>query len=130
MPLWIGTFDADKDAKGETITSKKDAGGIDEVSNNMMPDTLDFKLEDDQLKFSIESRSYPLNAELKKTSDGPKSKSELQNTDSTRSFEDSVLEIPAATIKITGHHVIDPGMTTIPSMSSNLGSAKTSTSKT
>lgn len=130
MPLWIGTFGADKDAKGETVTSKKDAGGMEEVSNNMMPDTLDFKLEDDQLKFSIESRSYPLNAELKKTSDGPKRKSELQNIDSTRSFEDSVLEIPAATIKITGHHVIAPGMTTIPSMSSNLGSAKTSTSKT
>lgn len=109
VPLWIGTFDANKAAKGETVTSKKDAGGMDEVSNNMTPDTLDFKLEDDQLKFSIETRRSSLNAELKKTSDEPKIKSELQNTDPTRSFEDSVLEIPAATIKITGHHVIDPG---------------------
>lgn len=61
---------------------------MDEISNNMMPDTLDFKLEGDQLKFSIESRSYPVNAELKQTSDEPKIKSELQNTDSARSFED------------------------------------------
>lgn len=108
-PLWIGTFDADKAAKGETVTSKKDVGGMDEVSNSMTPDTLDFKLEDDQLKFSVDMSGHTFNAELKKTSDEPKIKSELQNTDPTRSFEDNVLEIPAATIKITGHHVIDPG---------------------
>lgn len=108
-PLWIGTFDAAKAAKGETVASKKDAGGVDPVSDGMMPDTLDFKLEDDQLKFKFSTKSVPLDVALKKIDDEPKVTSELQNTDSTRSFKDNVLEIPTATVKITGHHVIDPG---------------------
>ena len=108
-PLWVGTFDAAKAAKGETVTSKKDAGGIDPASDLMMPDTLDVKIEDDQLKFTIDTDGYPLDAALKKVDDEPKITSELQNTDSTRSFKDNVLEIPTATVKITGHHVIDPG---------------------
>ena len=108
-PLWIGTFDAAKAAKGETVASKKAAGGVDPVSDGMMPDTLDFKLEDDQLKFKFSTKSVPLDVALKKIDDEPKVTSELQNTDSTRSFKDNVLEIPTATVKITGHHVIDPG---------------------
>lgn len=108
-PLWIGTFDAAKAAKGETVASKKDAGGVDPVSDGMMPDTLDFKLEDDQLKFKFSTESVPLDVALKRIDDEPKTTSELQNTDSTRSFKDNVLEIPTATVKITGHHVIDPG---------------------
>lgn len=108
-PLWIGTFDAAKAATGETVTSKKDAGGVDPVSDGMMPDNLDFKLEDDQLKFKFKTESVPLDVALKKINDEPKTTSELQNTDSTRSFKDNVLEIPTATVKITGHHVIDPG---------------------
>lgn len=108
-PLWIGTFDAAKAAKGETVASKKDAGGVDPVSDDMMPDNLDFKLEDDQLKFKFKTESVPLDVALKKISDEPETKNELQNTDATRSFKDNILEIPTATVKITGHHVIDPG---------------------
>ena len=108
-PLWIGTFDAAKAAKGETVASKKDAGGVDAVSDAMMPDTLDFKLEDDQLKFTFNTDNVSLDVALKKISDEPKTKNELQNTDATRSFKDNVLELPTATVKITGHHVIDPG---------------------
>ena len=108
-PLWIGTFDAAKAAKGETVASKKDAGGVDAVSDAMMPDTLDFKLEDDQLKFTFNTDNVSLDVALKKFSDEPKTKNELQNTDSTRSFKDNTLELPTATVKITGHHVIDPG---------------------
>lgn len=108
-PLWIGTFDAAKAAKGETVASKKDAGGVGAVSDAMMPDTLDFKLEDDQLKFTFNTDSARLDVALKKISDEPETKNELQNTDSTRSFKDNVLELPTATVKITGHHVIDPG---------------------
>ena len=110
-PLWVGTFDAAKAAKGETVTSKKDAGGIDPASDLMMPDTLDVKIEDDQLIFTIDTDGYPLDAALKKVDDEPKITSELQNTDSTRSFKDNVLELPTATVTITGHHVIDPGST-------------------
>lgn len=110
-PLWVGTFDAAKAAKGETVTSKKDAGGLDAASDLMMPDTVDFKIEDDQLKFTIETDGYPLDAALKKIDDEPKITSELQNTDPSRSFKDNVLEIPTATVRITGHHVIDPGST-------------------
>ena len=108
-PLWIGTFDAAKAAKGETVASKKDAGGVGAVSDAMMPDTLDFKLEDDQIKFTFNTDSAQLDVALKKISDEPETKNELQNTDSTRSFKDNVLELPTATVKITGHHVIDPG---------------------
>ena len=79
------------------------------VSDAMMPDTLDFKLEDDQLKFTFNTDSARLDVALKKISDEPETKNELQNTDSTRSFKDNVLELPTATVKITGHHVIDPG---------------------
>ena len=108
-PLWIGTFDAAKAAKGETVASKKDAGGVGPVSDRLMPDSLDFKLEDDQLKFTFNTDSARLDVALKKISDEPKTKNELQNTDATRSFKDNVLELPTATVKITGHHVIDPG---------------------
>lgn len=108
-PLWIGTFDAAKAAKGETVTSKKDAGGVSPVSDRLMPDSLDFKLEDDQLKFTFNTDSARLDVALKKISDEPETKNELQNTDATRSFKDDVLELPTATVKITGHHVIDPG---------------------
>lgn len=111
-PLWIGTFDAAKAAKaakGETVASKKDAGGVGPVSDRLMPDSLDFKLEDDQLKFTFNTDSARLDVALKKISDEPETKNELQNTDSTRSFKDNVLELPTATVKITGHHVIDPG---------------------
>ncbi|OUJ24438.1 hypothetical protein CBI45_00170 [Corynebacterium kefirresidentii] len=108
-PLWIGTFDAAKAAKGETVASKKDAGGVGPVSDRLMPDSLDFKLEDDQLKFTFNTDSARLDVALKKISDEPETKNELQNTDATRSFKDDVLELPTATVKITGHHVIDPG---------------------
>ena len=108
-PLWIGTFDAAKAAKGETVASKKDVGGVSPVSDRLMPDSLDFKLEDDQLKFTFNTDSARLDVALKKISDEPETKNELQNTDATRSFKDDVLELPTATVKITGHHVIDPG---------------------
>lgn len=110
-PLWVGTFDAAKAAKGETVTSKKDAGGLNPASDLITPGTVDFKIENDQLKFTIDTDGYPLDAALKKIDDEPKITSELQNTDSTRSFKDNVLELPTATVKITGHHVIDPGST-------------------
>ena len=106
---WIGSFDAEAAAAGETITSKRDIVATDTALMAASADEKDFKVDGDTLSFDVAIQDVTLTAILKKISDDPTTVNSLKGTDSNRSFKDNVLEVPAATIKITDHRIIPTG---------------------
>lgn len=106
---WIGSFDAEAAAAGDTITSKRDIVATDTALMAASADEKDFKVDGDTLSFDVAIQDVTLKANLKKISDDPTTVNSLKSTDSNRSFKDSVLEVPAATIKITNHRIIPTG---------------------
>lgn len=106
---WIGSFDAEAAAAGETITSKRDIVATDTALMATSADEKDFKVDGNTLSFDVAIQDVTLTAVLKKISDDPTTVNSLKSTDSNRSFEDNVLEVPAATIKITDHRIIPTG---------------------
>lgn len=106
---WIGSFDAETAAAGETITSKRDIVATDTALMAASADEKDFKVDGDTLSFDVAIQDVTLTAILKKISDDPTTVNSLKGTDSNRSFKDNVLEVPAATIKITDHRIIPTG---------------------
>ena len=106
---WIGSFDAEAAAAGETITSKRDIVATDTALMATSADEKDFKVDGKTLSFDVAIQDVTLTAVLKKIRDDPTTVNSLKSTDSNRSFEDNVLEVPAATIKITDHRIIPTG---------------------
>lgn len=109
---WIGSFDAAAAAGGKTVTSKRDIVPTDAMLMASSDDEKDFTVDGATLTFDVAIQDVTHTAKLKKISDEPTTVNSLKSTDSERSFKDNVLEVPAATIKITDHRVIpvgDPG---------------------
>ena len=109
MIYWIGTFDAEAAASGETVTSNRDAVATDSEWMAAGSDKKDFSIDDDTLTFKVAFEDEEFTTHMKKVKDDPITVNELKSTDFSRTFKDGVLDVPAAKFEITDHRVIKPG---------------------
>lgn len=103
---WIGPFDSETGASGDTVTSPIDVAGTDAEFMASSESTKDFVIEDGVLKFDVVEDDVNFAATMDKISDTPTTIKRIQNTDSTRVFKDNKLEVPRLTIDITDYHVV------------------------
>ena len=109
MIYWIGTFDAQAAASGETVTSNRDAVATDSEWMAAGSDKKDFSIDDDTLTFKVAFEDEEFTTHMKKMKDEPTTVNELKSTDFSQTFKDGVLDVPAAKFEITDHRVIKPG---------------------
>ncbi|MDK8483680.1 DUF5067 domain-containing protein [Corynebacterium sp. MSK105] len=109
MVFWIGSFDSAKAAAGNTVASQRDSVATDTELMASTDDQKDFTVKNDTLSFKVSFDDADFTAELKKIKDEPATVNTLKSTDSTRSFENGVLEMPGTTIKINQHKIIPAG---------------------
>ena len=109
MIYWIGTFDAQAAASGETVSSNRDTVATASEWMAASSDKKDFSIDDDSLTFKVAIEDKEFTTHMKKVKDDPTTVKELKSTDFSQSFKDGVLDIPAAKFEITNHHVVKPG---------------------
>ena len=109
MIYWIGTFDAQAAASGETVTSNRDTVATASEWMAASSDKKDFSIDDDSLTFKVAIEDKEFTTHMKKVKDDPTTIRELKSTDFGQTFKDGVLDIPAAKFEITDHHVVKPG---------------------
>ena len=109
MIYWIGTFDAQAAASGETVTSNRDAVATDSEWMAAGSDKKDFSIDDDTLTFKVAFEDEEFTTHMKKVKDDPTTVNELKSTDFSQTFKDGVLDVPVAKFEITDHRVIKPG---------------------
>ena len=109
MIYWIGTFDAQAAASGETVSSNRDTVATASEWMTASSDKKDFSIEDDTLTFKVAIEVKEFTTHMKKVKDDPTTVNELKSTDFSQSFKDGVLDVPAAKFEITDHRVVKPG---------------------
>ena len=109
MIYWIGTFDAQAAASGETVSSNRDTVATASEWMTASSDKKDFSIEDDTLTFKVAIEDKEFTTHMKKVKDDPTTVNELKSTDFSQSFKDGVLDVPAAKFEITDHRVVKPG---------------------
>ena len=109
MIYWIGSFDAQGAAAGETITSNRDVVATDSEWMAASSNKKDFSIDDDSLTFKVAIEDKEFTTHMKKVKDDPTTVKELKSTDFSQSFKDGVLDVPAARFEITDHRVVQPG---------------------
>ena len=109
MIYWIGTFDAQAAASGETVTSNRDTVATASEWMAASSDKKDFSIDDDALTFKVAIEDKEFTTHMKKVKDDPTTVKELKSTDFSQSFKDGVLDVPAAKFEITDHRVVKPG---------------------
>lgn len=109
MIYWIGSFDAQGAAAGETITSNRDVVATDSEWMAASSNKKDFSIDDDSLTFKVAIEDKEFTTHMKKVKDDPTTVKELKSTDFSQSFKDGVLDVPAAKFEITDHRVVQPG---------------------
>ena len=109
MIYWIGTFDAQAAASGETVTSNLDTVATASEWMAASSDKKDFSIDDDTLTFKVAIEDKEFTTHMKKVKDDPTTVNELKSTDFSQTFKDGVLDVPAAKFEITDHRVIKPG---------------------
>lgn len=109
MIYWIGTFDAQAAASGETVSSNRDTVATASEWMAASSDKKDFSIDDDSLTFKVAIEDKEFTTHMKKVKDDPTTVKELKSTDFSQSFKDGVLDVPAAKFEITDHRVVEPG---------------------
>lgn len=109
MIYWIGTFDAQAAASGETVSSNRDTVATASEWMAASSDKKDFSIDDDSLTFKVAIEDKEFTTHMKKVKDDPTTVKELKSTDFSQSFKDGVLDVPAAKFEITDHRVAKPG---------------------
>ena len=109
MIYWIGTFDAQAAASGETVSSNRDTVATASEWMGASSDKKDFSIDDDSLTFKVAIEDKEFTTHMKKVKDDPTTVKELKSTDFSQSFKDGVLDVPAAKFEITDHRVVKPG---------------------
>ena len=109
MTYWIGTFDAQAAASGETVSSNRDTVATASEWMAASSDKKDFSIDDDSLTFKVAIEDKEFTTHMKKVKDDPTTVKELKSTDFSQSFKDGVLDVPAAKFEITDHRVVQPG---------------------
>lgn len=109
MIYWIGTFDAQAAASGETVTSNRDTVATASEWMAASSDKKDFSVDDDSLTFKVAIEDKEFTTHMKKVKDDPTTVKELKSTDFSQTFKDGVLDVPAAKFEITDHRVVKPG---------------------
>ena len=109
MIYWIGTFDAQAAASGETVSSNRDTVATACEWMTASSDKKDFSIDDDSLTFKVAIEDKEFTTHMKKVKDDPTTVKELKSTDFSQSFKDGVLDVPAAKFEITDHRVVQPG---------------------
>lgn len=109
MIYWIGTFDAQAAASGETVSSNRDTVATASEWMAALSDKKDFSIEDDTLTFQVAIEDKEFTTHMKKVKDDPTTVKELKSTDFSQSFKDGVLDVPAAKFEITDHRVVKLG---------------------
>lgn len=109
MIYWIGTFDAQAAASGETVTSNRDTVATASEWMAASSDKKDFSIDDDALTFKVAIEDKEFTTHMKKVKDDPTTIRELKSTDFGQTFKNGVLDVPAAKFEITDHRVIKPG---------------------
>lgn len=109
MIYWIGTFDAQAAASGETVTSNRDTVATASEWMAASSDKKDFSVDDDSLTFKVAIEDKEFTTHMKKVKDDPTTVKELKSTDFSQSFKDGVLDVPAAKFEITDYRVVKPG---------------------
>ena len=109
MIYWIGSFDAQGAAAGETITSNRDVVATDSEWMAASSNKKDFSIDDDSLTFKVAIEDKEFTTHMKKVKDDPTTVKELKSTDFSQTFKDGVLDVPAAKFEITDHRVVQPG---------------------
>ena len=109
MIYWIGTFDAQAAASGETVSSNRDVVATDSEWMAASSNKKDFSIDDDSLTFKVAIEDKEFTTHMKKVKDDPTTVKELKSTDFSQSFKDGVLDVPAAKFEITDHRVVQPG---------------------
>ena len=109
MIYWIGTFDAQAAASGETVSSNRDTVATASEWMAASSDKKDFSIDDDSLTFKVAIEDKEFTTHMKKVKDDPTTVKELKSTDFSQSFKDGVLDVPAAKFEITDHRVVQPG---------------------
>lgn len=109
MIYWIGTFDAQAAASGETVSSNRDTVATASEWMAASSNKKDFSIDDDSLTFKVAIEDKEFTTHMKKVKDDPTTVKELKSTDFSQSFKDGVLDVPAARFEITDHRVVQPG---------------------
>ena len=109
MIYWIGTFDAQAAASGETVTSNRDTVATASEWMAASSDKKDFSIDGDALTFKVAIEDKEFTTHMKKVKDDPTTVNELKSTDFGQTFKNGVLDVPAAKFEITDHRVIKPG---------------------
>lgn len=109
MIYWIGTFDAQAAASGETVSSNRDTVATASEWMAASSNKKDFSIDDDSLTFKVAIEDKEFTTHMKKVKDDPTTVKELKSTDFSQSFKDGVLDVPAAKFEITDHRVVQPG---------------------
>ena len=109
MIYWIGTFDAQAAASGETVTSNRDTVATASEWMAASSDKKDFSIDDDALTFKVAIEDKEFTTHMKKVKDDPTTIRELKSTDFGQTFKNGVLDVPAAKFEITDHRVIKSG---------------------
>ena len=109
MIYWIGTFDAQAAASGETVSSNRDVVATDSEWMAASSNKKDFSIDDDSLTFKVAIEDKEFTTHMKKVKNDPTTVKELKSTDFSQSFKDGVLDVPAAKFEITDHRVVQPG---------------------
>ena len=92
MIYWIGTFDAQAAASGETITSNRDTVATASEWMAASSDKKDFSVDDDTLTFKVAIEDKEFTTHMKKVKDDPTTVNELKSTDFSQTFKDGVLD--------------------------------------
>ena len=93
MIYWIGSFDAQGAAAGETITSNRDVVATDSEWMAASSNKKDFSIDDDSLTFKVAIEDKEFTTHMKKVKDDPTTVKELKSTDFSQSFKDGVLDL-------------------------------------
>ena len=109
MIYWIGTFDAQAAASGETVSSNRDTVATASEWMAASSNKKDFSIDDDSLTFKVAIEDKEFTTHMKKVKNDPTTVKELKSTDFSQSFKDGVLDVPAAKFEITDHRVVQPG---------------------
>ena len=109
MIYWIGTFDAQAAASGETVSSNRDTVATASEWMAASSNKKDFSIDDDSLTFKVAIEDKEFTTHMKKVKNDPTTVKELKSTDFSQSFKDGVLDVPAARFEITDHRVVQPG---------------------
>ena len=109
MIYWIGTFDAQAAASGETVSSNRDTVATASEWMAASSDKKDFSIDDDALTFKVAIEDKEFTTHMKKVKDDPTTIRELKSTDFGQTFKNGVLDVPAAKFEITDHRVIKSG---------------------